>query len=412
MEKGRYIVVLEDGVDAARVAAQHEVTHGLNLGFVYQHALKGYSAQMPAATASLLSQDPRVDYIERDLPQAAFAQTLPTGVNRIDGELSTTANINGVDERVNVDVAIIDSGVDLDHPDLNVVASAGCASGGPSNNVCTTGAGDDNHGHGTHVAGITAAVDNTIGVVGVAPGARIHAVKVLDSRGNGYTSWIIAGIDWVTARSATIEVANMSLGGTGYSAAYRTAIQNSVNRGIVYVVAAGNSARDVYGADLTFGTSDDTMPASFPEVSTISALADADGRPGGATATSTAFSICTENRDDSMACFSNFSQRATNNPVTSPGAKIDLALPGYKITSTYMNGQYASTSGTSQASPHAAGLAALYIARNGRATSAAGVYSIRQSLINSGHSMSGTTGLTTFDDRDANRENIGWAAGL
>ncbi len=113
-----------------------------------------------------------------------------------------------------------------------------------------------------------------------------------------------------------------------------------------------------------------------------------------------------------MACFSNYSTVATNNPVTSSGAKIDLALPGYKIYSTYKTGGYATVSGTSQASPHAAGLAALYIAKNGRATTAAGVYSIRQALINGGQSMVGANGLTTLDDRDTNQENIGWAATL
>jgi subtilisin family serine protease len=409
---GRYIVVLNDGLDPAAVASDHELNRGLDVGFVYRYALSGYSATMSARTASLLQLDPRVAYVERDLPQAAFAQTLPTGVDRIDAELSPTAKINGADERVDVDIAILDSGVDLDHPDLNVVSSTKCSGGGPMNKTCTDGAGDDDNGHGTHVAGISAALDNSTGVVGVAPGARIHAVKVLDSRGSGYTSWIIAGIDWVTARASTIEVANMSLGGSGYTASYHTAIKNSVAKGVVYTVAAGNSAKDVYGADLTFGTSDDTQPAAFPEVSTISAMADADGRPGGLATTSTAYSICTENRDDSMACFSNFSQKATNNPVVSTGAKIDLALPGYLIYSTYPNGGYATVSGTSQAAPHAAGLAGLYIAKNGRATSAGGVYSIRQALIDAGQSMTGPNGLTTLDDRDLNPENIGWGSSL
>lgn len=410
-ERERYIVVLKDGADA-RAAAADARSQGAQVEHVYEHALNGYSATMAPQAAARLTNDPRVAYVEADLPQEAFAQTLPTGVNRIDGELSTTAKIDGVDERVDVDVAIIDSGVDLDHPDLNVVAGTTCSGGSPLKGSCSASGGDDDNGHGTHVAGITAAKDNDIGVVGVAPGARIHAVKVLDAKGSGYTSWIIAGIDWVTARAATIEVANMSLGGSGYTASYHTAIKNSVAKGIVYMVAAGNSAKDVYGADNKFGTSDDTQPAAFPEVGTISALADADGVPGGLKATSTAFSICTEDRDDSFACFSNFSKTATNNPVVSSGGKIDLMLPGYLIYSTYPNGGYSTVSGTSQASPHAAGLAALYIAKNGRATTASGVYSIRQALINGGHSQTGTTGLTTFDDPDANKESIGWGATL
>ena len=410
-ERGRYIIVLKDGVNANAAAEEHGRAHGAQVGFVYEHALNGYSATMSAEAASRITNDPKVAYVEPDLPQAATAQTLPTGVNRIDGELSPTAKIDGLDDRVDVDIAIIDSGVDLTHPDLNVVGGVTCSGGGPFSKKCSSGGNDDN-GHGSHVAGIAAAKDNEIGVVGVAPGARIHAVKVLDSRGSGYTSWIIAGIDWVTANAATIEVANMSLGGSGYTAAYHTAVKNSVAKGVVYMVAAGNEARDVYGPDAKFGTSDDTQPAAFPEVGTISALADADGIPGGLKATSTAFSICTENRDDSFACFSNYSRNATNNPVTSSGGKIDMMLPGYQITSTYSSGRYATVSGTSQASPHAAGMAALYIAKNGRATTANGVYSIRQALINGSQTQVGSNGLTTHDDPDLNKEGIGWGATL
>lgn len=411
-EPGRYIVVLKDGANARATAQDHSASQGARVGFVYEHALNGYSATMSAQAAARIANDARVAYVEPDLPQEAFAQSVPTGVNRIDGELSTTAKIDGVDERVDVDIAIIDSGVDLDHPDLNVVAGTTCSGGGPMKQSCSTTGGDDDNGHGTHVAGIAAAKDNGIGVVGVAPGARIHAVKVLDSRGSGYTSWIIAGIDWVTARASTIEVANMSLGGGGYTASYHTAVKNSVAKGVVYMVAAGNSAKDIYGADNAFGTSDDTQPAAFPEVGTISALADADGVPGGLATTRTAFSICTEDKDDSFACFSNFSKTATNNPVVSSGAKIDMMLPGYLINSTYKSGGYATVSGTSQASPHAAGLAALYIAKNGRATTASGVYSIRQALIDGTQTQVGTNGLTTQDDPDLNKEGIGWGATL
>ena len=410
-ERNRYIVVLNATADA-RAAAEDARSNGADVGFIYRHALNGYSAVMSSQAAARLENDPRVASIEIDLPQQAFVQTVPTGVDRIDGELSTGAKIDGVDDRVDVDIAILDSGIDLDHPDLNVVAGTTCSGGGPMKQSCSTTGGDDDNGHGTHVAGIAAAKDNDTGVVGVAPGARLHAVKVLDQRGSGYTSWIIAGIDWVTARASTIEVANMSLGGGGYTAAYHTAIRNSVEKGVVYMVAAGNSAKDVYGADGRFGTSDDTQPAAFPEVGTISALADTDGVPGGLKHVRTAFSICTEDKDDSMACFSNFSRSATNNPVTSTGGKIDMALPGYLIYSTYPNGGYSTVSGTSQASPHAAGLAALYVAKNGRASSATGVYSIRQALINGAQSQVGTNGLTTHDDPDLNKEGIGWAATL
>ncbi|MDQ3951887.1 MAG: S8 family serine peptidase [Actinomycetota bacterium] len=412
-ERQRYIVVLERGVPAHAAAQEHSRSENAEIGFVYEHALNGYSAAMSPQAAERIERDPRVEYVEPDIELHATAQTLPTGINRIDGELSPTARINGVDERVDADIAILDSGIDLDHPDLNVVASTGCAGGGPFSSKCTNGAGDDDNGHGSHVAGIAAALDNDFGVVGVAPGARLHAVKVLDSRGSGYLSWIIAGIDWVTARSATIEVANMSLGGQGWSSAYRTAVANSVGKGVVYYVAAGNEMRDIYGPDGTFGTSDDTIPASFPEAGTISALADFDGRPGGLGSGSFSYGVgCTENRDDSFACFSNYARFSTNNPVSSSGGKIDMMLPGTAIVSTYSQGRYASTHGTSQASPHAAGLAALYVARNGRATSASGVYSIRQALINLGYGQTSTNGLTTHDDPDVNKEPLGWSATL
>ncbi|MDQ3982926.1 MAG: S8 family serine peptidase [Actinomycetota bacterium] len=412
-ERARYIVVLERDVPAAAAAQEHSRSENAEIGFVYEHALNGYSAMMSPQAAQRIERDPRVAYVEPDLPVSASAQLLPTGVDRIDGELSPTARIDGVDERVDADIAILDTGIDLDHPDLNVVANTGCASGGPMNRTCTNGNGDDNNWHGTHVAGIAAALDNGIGVVGVAPGARLHAVKVLDSRGSGYVSWIIAGIDWVTARASTIEVANMSLGGLGHTVSYRTAIQNSVAKGVVYYVAAGNEMRDVYGPDGVFGNSDDTQPAAFPEVGTISALADFDGRPGGLGSASYSYGVgCTENRDDSFACFSNYARNVTNNPVTSSGGKIDMMLPGVQIASTYPGAQYAYTHGTSQASPHAAGLAALYVARNGRATTAAGVYSIRQALINAGYGQTTTNGLTTHDDPDLRKEPLGWGATL
>ena len=119
----------------------------------------------------------------------AFAQTVPTGVNRVDGDLSSTKSGNAFGS-VNADIAIIDTGIDLDHPDLNVYAQKSLVS-------YTTSANDDN-GHGTHVAGIAAAKDNTVGMVGVAPGARLWAVKVLDSSGSGSISTIIKGVDYVT----------------------------------------------------------------------------------------------------------------------------------------------------------------------------------------------------------------------
>ena len=329
----------------------------------------------------------------------ASEQTIPTGVRRIATDKNATADIDGVDEGMNVDAAVIDTGIDKEHPELNVVGGVRFYLG-----MLTDSKYDDDHGHGSHVAGIIAARDNGSGVVGVAPGARLYAVKVLNSRGSGYLSDIIKGLDWVRARASDIEVINMSLGGQGSSSAYRTAIQNCVAAGIVVVVAAGNESMDVFGPDGRFGTSDDVIPASYPEAATISAMADSDGQPGG-TGPATSYGP-----DDSFATFSNFSRSvAPGNPVSSPGFAIDLILPGVNIYSCYKDMNYATMSGTSMASPHAAGLAALYIVEHGRAYNATGVYAIRQALINAGKAQNSGEGLYTQNDPDPNPENLGWA---
>jgi subtilisin family serine protease len=400
-----YIVQVADAVDVHQAAAGAARFTGGNLGHIYTKALRGFAIRVPPGIkkADILAQ-PGVVLVEPDLEVTVCAQTLPTGVNRIDVDLNNTAKIDGIDERIDVDIAIIDTGIDTDHPDLYVVGGRHFYNGGSKNNKY-----DDDHGHGSHVAGIAAALDNNIGVVGVAPGARLWAVKVLDASGSGYLSDAIAGVDWVTGKANQIEVANMSIGATGTSDMFRTAIQHSVDAGIVYVVAAGNAVdneppKDVYGDDGIFNTSDDFIPAAYPEVATISAMADSDGQPGGAGA-STGYGD-----DDSFATFSNFSRSVVaGNPVTSPGAAIDLLMPGVNIYSTYKNGGYATMSGTSMASPHAAGLAALYIAVHGRATDAAGVYAIRQALIDGGVAQDSAKGLAHLNDRDANWENIGWA---
>ena len=403
----RYIVVLEDNAgDPNAVAAEHSRARDAHVEHVYRHALRGYSAEMTPQQADAIAHDPRVDHVELDAPLAADAQTVPTGVARIGA--TPPPPPGGVEPMADVDIAIIDTGIDVTHPDLNVVATTKCTSASATAKTCKDDAGTDDNGHGSHVAGTAAARDNGIGVVGVAPGARLYGVKVLGSDGKGSNSWVIAGIDWVTAHADVIDVANMSLGGKGSSAAYRTAIQNSVARGVLYTVSAGNEHRDVYGGDGTFGTSDDRVPAAFPEVATISALADTDGRPGGLKNTSTSFSNCTEAKDDSFACFSNFSRSVEPNPVVSPGKKIDLMLPGYLIYSTYKNGGYKTLSGTSMAAPHAAGLAARYIAAHTRATDAAGVVAIRQALVDGGWEQTDlANGLKVQDDRDPNRERIG-----
>jgi subtilisin len=162
--------VLKDGVSASAVAG-HARAHGVSPSHVYSHALRGYAAPMSAAAAKRLAADAQVAWVQPDRPVSIDVQTLPTGIDRVDAELSPTAAIDGVDTRVDIDVAVIDTGIDLDHPDLNVhTAGARNCSNGKS--------ADDGNGHGTHVAGTVGALDNTIGVVGVAPGVRLWPVRV------------------------------------------------------------------------------------------------------------------------------------------------------------------------------------------------------------------------------------------
>jgi len=359
-----YIVVLNRGERGAEV----QKSFGLKAKQEYRHAINGFSAYIPKGRLEALKKDKRVSYVEEDVTVYALAQAVPSGVRRIKANQSNVALIDGVDNRVNADVAIIDTGVDFTHPDLNVYQHVSFA-------VDSTD-GMDGHGHGTHVAGTVAALDNNIGVVGVAPGARIWAVKALDNSGAGALSIIIKAVDYVTEHADEIEVANMSLGGQGSSGSLRQAIATSVGKGVVYVVAAGNSFFEVYGGDSQLGTSDDFFPAAYPEVMTVSAIVDTDGQSGGA-GVSTSYG-----EDDTLAKYSNWSNVVdVSNPVVSPGASIDIAAPGTIIYSTYKNGAYATMSGTSMASPHVAGAVALYISENGRASDATGVYRIRQSII-------------------------------
>ena len=205
-----FVVVLEPGTgDVPAVAAELARGAGGRVGHVYQHSIQGFSMTASPAAAAALARNPRVAYVEADMEVSIAAQATPTGISRSFAAGNAAIDIDGTDDsRVDVDVAVIDTGVDWEHPDLDVVDGINCAAGNIFRTTCT-GNGDDDHYHGTHVAGTVAAIDNGVGVVGVAPGARIHAVKVLNSQGSGYTSWIIAGIDWVAARSSTIEVANM-----------------------------------------------------------------------------------------------------------------------------------------------------------------------------------------------------------
>jgi len=270
-----------------------------------------------------------------------FSQIVPTGIERIgDSPLNTnvpntTTPAEGVrGSSVNADIAILDTGIDMNHPDLNVYAQKTFVAG-------TSTANDDN-GHGTHVAGIAAALDNSIGVVGVAPGARLWAVKVLDRSGAGALSDVIAGIDYITEHAKEIDVVNMSFGCKCDSTALNSAVNNAVSAGITFVTAAGNSGEDAS----TFS------PASNPNVIAVGAIADSDGRCGG-------LGPATQyGNDDTFATFSNF------------GPKVTIAAPGVNILSTYYGSSYTTLSGTSMAAPYVAGAAALYKASHPSASPA------------------------------------------
>ncbi len=341
-----YIVTLENQL-RPRLQGFAEGTGG-DVVHLYDDALTGFSVELVPQAADALRRVDQVVSVEEDQPVEADAQTTPTGVDRVadpDVASPTIPNlgIDGVDApRVDAGVAILDTGVAI-HPDLNVAGQVDCTQRG-----CTSG-GTDRTGHGTHVAGIAAAIDNDYGVVGVAPGARIHSVKVLGDDGRGYFSDVIAGIDWATARAGTIDVINMSLSGAGTLSSLDRAIDNAVDAGIAVVVAAGNDG----------GGEDDVIPANHPDVLAVSALADSDGVSGGRGGYCGGF-------DDRLAVFSNF------------GRNVDVIAPGTCIRSTVPGG-YGTMSGTSMAAAHVAGAAAL-LAANGRS-----VASIRSTILGEGN---------------------------
>lgn len=374
----QYIVTLKDTADPDTVANRH----GLALGHAYNDAIKGFSGSLSKGQMQKLWLDSDVLDIESDTMGALAAQTLPVGVNRIGTTNSTIAKINGIDERVNVGVAIVDTGIDNTHPDLHVTSIAAFIK---KNRKAT---GKDDNGHGTHVAGTVGALDNTIGVVGVAPGVNLYGVKVFDSTGNGPMSDAIAGLNYVAKNSSAIAVCNMSFYYIGVSAALRTAVSNCVAKGIVCVACAGNSGANVYGADGLFGTADDYIPAAYPEVITVSAMCDYDGIAGGLSGI-----VGDGGPDDTLASWSNY------------GQKIDLAAPGVSVLSTLNNGGYGSLSGTSMAAPHVAGAAALYISAHGRATTYAGAQAIKSALVAAGQAQT-SWGPANTRDKDAYPEPL------
>jgi subtilisin family serine protease len=330
--QGKYIVVLKDnilpkgdlkGVAEAvnKIVGEIASTYALNPEHVYRYTIKGFSAEIPEDKLFTLRSDPRIAYIEEDGIVYAFAQTLPWGVNRIDADLSSTRAGDGTGSVSGVRVYIIDTGIQLNHPDLNVVGGV---------DFTGKGTADDGNGHGTHVAGIVGAKDDNNYVVGVAPGVELFAVKVLDDNGSGSFSNVIAGVDFVTQQKVNNPnlpiVANMSLGartGTSYNS-LDYAVVNSINAGVVYTIAAGNDGADAKNYS----------PAHVKEAITVGAY----------------------DENNKFATFSNW------------GSLLDLNAPGVRILSTYIGSSTATLSGTSMAAPHVAGTAALYLSRNPNAT--------------------------------------------
>jgi subtilisin len=352
---GSYIVVYENAVaNPGAETERQERARGFRARHRYRSAIKGFSAKLSPGQVRQLQADPDVAFVVPDRPVRALSavplavgeSVPPTGVRRIQAATATTAR-----EAATTSVAVIDSGVDLGHPDINAVSGTNCVTpGAPA---------QDDNGHGTHVAGTIGARNNGSGVVGVAPDTRVHAVKVLDAAGNGSWSQVICGIDWVTANASAlgIKVSNMSLGGLGTNDykcgttngdALHQAICRSTSAGILHVVAAGNDGWNI-------GDRPPDVPSSYPEVLTVTAMTDSDGSGGGSGG---APACDTGQRDDTFASFSNYAKTAADSAHV-------IAAPGTCIRSTMPGGGHGVMSGTSMASPHVAGAAALCLGEAG-----------------------------------------------
>ena len=340
-----YVVTYrEDVADPAALTTTLEQQLGFKAKFRYRVAVKGFAATLSDSQRKGVEARPEVAFIQADATHQAAGrvplapgETLPPGIRRISA--ATTTQVN---EAADGAIAVIDTGVDLPNADLDAVSGTNCVSPGTS--------AQDNHGHGTNVAGIAAARNTGARVVGVAPGTRIVSVKVLDSRARGTLSTIVCGIDWVTANAAAlnIRVATMSIAGAGANDgncgltnkdAEHQAICHSTAAGVTYVAAAGNAKADFAK----------TIPAAYPEVLTATAMTDTNGTPGAGGAAPKCKSGET---DDKYGSYSNYA-------VGSAAIAHTLAAPGTCVLSDAIGGGTSTYYGTSQAAPHVAGTVAL-----------------------------------------------------
>jgi subtilisin family serine protease len=322
---GSYICVFKDNVARGNVNAEANRSAqaaGAQVKHVYTHALRGFAANASEqGIANMRANNPNIAYCEQDqvmmtppITEAAQpggvtiqAQSTPWGIARVNGGVSAVGKVAWV----------IDTGIQPDHPDLTVdTARSRTFLGGRTTPW-------DQNGHGTHVAGTIAAKDDANGVIGVAAGATVVAVRVLDRRGSGSNSGVIAGVDYVAQTGKTGDVANMSLGG-GVSTALDTAVKNAAATGVKFALAAGNESDNA--------NNHSPARAEGANIYTISASDSADR----------------------LASFSNY-----GNPP------VDYAEPGVGVNSTWISSGYRSISGTSMAAPHMAGLLLIGAIRNG-----------------------------------------------
>lgn len=311
---GQYIVVFNDDVADAD-ATSEKLLRKLNAKskYTYKDALKGFAGELTRGQLEALRGEPEVAYIEEDqvVHATATQSSPPYGLDRIDQRarpLSGTYTYTATASTVRA--YIIDTGIQTSHTQFGGRASAVYDAFG--------GNGQDCNGHGTHVAGTVGA-----STYGVAKAVMLRGVRVLDCNGSGSNSGVIAGINWVANNRIAPAVANLSLGG-GFSQATNDAINNLANRGVFVAVAAGNENQNACNVS----------PASAANATTVAA------------STST----------DAKASYSNY------------GSCVELYAPGSGVTSTWLNGGTNTISGTSMASPHVAGVGAMYKSRYGDAS--------------------------------------------